>query len=213
MLYDVDSGAVLVVSKEGDGEVYSTPPRVFARSSATLCRIAPAPSDAPDASWLPANGSVVVRTYLRAFVYRFPLVEARARVHVAALAAGGVDVARTGEARRRLGGHRGSGLAGLGGAASEAASRPRLHRAVGVPPGAFAEPGPFVGPASADQSDSPWHVGRRPGDGRPAERDATSGDRAGLGRRCPRRRCRRLSRSSSSPDVAGGSPSGFSMLG
>ncbi len=72
VLYDADSGAVLVVSKEPVAHVYSTPRHVFSTSSATLRRVATAPSSATDASWLPANGSVVVRTYLHAVIYRYP---------------------------------------------------------------------------------------------------------------------------------------------
>lgn len=72
LLYDVESGAVLVVSKEPFAHVYSTPPDVFSHPTATLRRIATAPSGATDAAWLPANGAAVVRTYGRAYVYRYP---------------------------------------------------------------------------------------------------------------------------------------------
>lgn len=72
ILYDAHSGRVLVVSKEIVARVYTTRAHVFAWSSAALRRLADAPTIATDASWLPADGGVVVRTYGHAFVYDYP---------------------------------------------------------------------------------------------------------------------------------------------
>lgn len=72
VLYDSGSGAALVVSKETFAHVYTTPDNVFGRSSATLRRVASAPTLSTEAAWLPANGAVVVRTYRHAYVYSYP---------------------------------------------------------------------------------------------------------------------------------------------
>lgn len=72
VLYDSGSGMAMVVSKEVFAHVYATPDHVFATSSATLRRVASAPSIATDAALLPANDAVVVRTYRRAYVYGYP---------------------------------------------------------------------------------------------------------------------------------------------
>jgi len=172
VLYDVGSGAVLVVSKEADGEVYSTPPRVFARSSATLRRIAPAPSGATDASWLPANGSVVVRTYLRAFVYRFPSWKLE-RVLM-------LPLMQQGESISRVPGRPGVVWAGTEGVGSPVweVPLPKLPVVPGYTEPAVSSPAPSPSPAPSSGQPQPTSPTPRgtPDDGRGmvAQRNGTS---------------------------------------
>lgn len=72
-LYDASTGRVFVVSKVYAGaRVYRTPPHVFSRSTAVLHAVAPAPSIATDATFLPGQHVVAIRTYLDVTYYRFP---------------------------------------------------------------------------------------------------------------------------------------------
>ena len=72
-LYDASSGRVFVVSKEFQNpRVYRTPPQVFDRQQAVLEPVAPVPSIATDATFLPSGDVVVIRTYLDAVFYSYP---------------------------------------------------------------------------------------------------------------------------------------------
>ena len=72
VLYDARTGRVFVVSKEVDAHVYATRPDVFSSPTATLTRVTGAPTIATDATFLPGDRAVIVRTYDNAVVYRFP---------------------------------------------------------------------------------------------------------------------------------------------
>jgi hypothetical protein len=73
LLYDATTGRAYVVSKEyANPHVYRTPPRVFDRGHARLTAVAPAPPIATDASFLPGQHAVVIRTYISAVFYTFP---------------------------------------------------------------------------------------------------------------------------------------------
>jgi hypothetical protein len=72
MVYDADTGRVFVVTKEPFGTVYASPPDVFSLSTATLRPIAGGPTIATDATFLPGQRAVVVRTYEHAYVYSYP---------------------------------------------------------------------------------------------------------------------------------------------
>jgi hypothetical protein len=72
MLYDPSNGRVLVVSKEAEGHVYTTPPDVFSMSQATLTSVASSPSYATDATFLPGDVMAIIRTYVWAYVFDYP---------------------------------------------------------------------------------------------------------------------------------------------
>lgn len=72
LLYDAREGRVLVISKEFGGSVYQTTRDVFDQERATLRRVADAPGLATDATFLPGGDLVVVRTYIDAWIYRYP---------------------------------------------------------------------------------------------------------------------------------------------
>jgi hypothetical protein len=73
VLYQASTGRVFVVSKLlGGAKVYATRPHVFRFPTATLQQLADAPSVATDATFLPGDGFVVVRTYFDATVFAFP---------------------------------------------------------------------------------------------------------------------------------------------
>lgn len=73
VLYDADSGRVLVVSKEFTGaHIYRSPPDVFDRSTAVLRPVARAPGVATDATFLPNEDFAIIRNYIAATVYRYP---------------------------------------------------------------------------------------------------------------------------------------------
>lgn len=73
VLYDAETGRALVVSKEFQGaQVYASGADVFTRREAQLHPIASAPPLATDATFLPADGFAVIRTYFSADVYTYP---------------------------------------------------------------------------------------------------------------------------------------------
>jgi DNA-binding beta-propeller fold protein YncE len=72
-VYDVDTGRLFIVSKDGlPARVYRSPRDLFSHRQAVMRPVAAAPVLATDAALLPGGDVAVIRTYLAAYFYTFP---------------------------------------------------------------------------------------------------------------------------------------------